>query len=52
MNGTTKREELMSTLKRKVEEVENDPEVVKKAEEFQRKYGTLTREDLDITFTI
>jgi tripartite-type tricarboxylate transporter receptor subunit TctC len=49
---TTKEDEIIAELVRIAEEVENDPEVAKKAEEFQRKYGTLTEEDLRITFTI
>jgi hypothetical protein len=46
------RDDVMEVLKRVCEEVEKDPEVAKKAEEFQRKYGTLTAEDLAMTFTI
>lgn len=35
-----------------IEEVENNPEVKKKMEEDQRRYGTLTGEDLMKRFTI
>ena len=45
-------EEIVETMRRVCEEVEKDPEVAKKAEEFQRKYSTLTAEDLAMTFTI
>lgn len=47
-----KEDKIIAALIRIAEEVENDPEEAKKAEEFQRKYGTLTEEDLRITFTI
>ena len=43
---------VIETLIRVVEEVESDLEVAKKAERFQRKHGTLTAEDLALTFTI
>lgn len=46
------REEVVEALVRVVKEVGKDPEVRKKEEEFQRKYGTLTAEDLALTFTI
>ena len=49
---TVSREGVIETLIRIAEEVESDPEVAKKTEEFQRKYGTLTAEDLALTFTI
>jgi hypothetical protein len=51
-NSTTKEDEIIADLIRIAEEVENDPEVAEKAEEFKRKYCTLTAEDLAITFTI
>ncbi len=35
-----------------VNDVLNDPEVQKQAEEEQRLYGTLTEEDLKMRFTI
>ena len=35
-----------------MEEVERDPEVAKQAEENQRKYGTLTTDELNQEFTI
>lgn len=47
-----KEDEIIATLNRIAEEVENDPEVARKVEEFQRKYCTPTEEDLRITFTI
>ena len=46
------RGEVIEALERIVEEVGNDPEVRRKEEEFQRKYGTLTAEDLLRPFTI
>ena len=52
MVGQISREEIIEAMKRVVKEVEDDPEVAKKAEESQRKYGTLTAEDLAMTFTI
>lgn len=52
MKDRGNREEVIATLKRVVKEVESDPETAKKAEEFQRKYCTLTAEDLAMTFTI
>lgn len=52
MGKEERRETVIEVLKRIVEKVESDPEVAKREEEFQRKYGTLTAEDLAITFTI
>jgi hypothetical protein len=46
------KDEISAEFIRIAEEVENDPEVTKKAEEFHRKYGILTEEDLVKTFTI
>ena len=46
------RYDVMEVPKRVCEEVEKDPEVAKEAEGCQRKYGTLTAEDLAMTFTI
>ena len=43
---------VIETLIRVVEKVESDPEVRKKEEVFQKKYGTLTAEDLALTFTV
>lgn len=47
-----KEDEIFAALIRIAEEVENDPAVATKAEAFQRKYCTLTPEDLALTFTI
>lgn len=52
MEKERRREAVIEALKRVVEEVRKDPEVTKKEEEAQRKYGTLTAEDLALTFTI
>jgi hypothetical protein len=49
---TKKENEIIAALKRIAEEVDNDPEVAKKTEAFQKKYCTLSWEDLHITFTI
>lgn len=43
---------IMKTIAKIMEEIENDPEVRELAEEYQRKYGTLTEEDLRKAFTI
>lgn len=48
----TKEEANLVAFLKIVEEVENDPEVKKKMEEDQRRYGTLTGEDLIKRFTI
>lgn len=47
-----KKDELIAALERIAKEVGNDPNVAELAEEDQRKYGTLTEEDLRKTFTI
>ena len=49
---TTKEEENLAVFLKIIKEVENDPEVKKKMEENQRRYGTLTGEDLMKRFTI
>ena len=46
------REEVVEALVRVVKEVGKDPEVRKKEEESRKKHGTLTAEDLALTFTI
>ena len=45
-----KRDEIMDFFERIARSVMNDPEVIKLAEENQRKYGTLTEEDGEIIF--
>ncbi|KAF5412421.1 MAG: hypothetical protein C5S38_08350 [Candidatus Methanophagaceae archaeon] len=45
-------EEIIATLEKIAKEVGDDPNVAELAEEDQRKYGTLTEEDLRKTFTI
>lgn len=47
-----KREEIIAILEKIAKEVEDDPKVAELAEEDQRRYGTLTEEDLKKTFTI
>ena len=39
-------------IKKIFDEIDNDPKVKEEAEEYQRKYGTLTEEDLRIRITI
>jgi hypothetical protein len=51
-NKTMKEDEIIADLIRIVDEVDNDPEVAIKEEAFYRKYGTLSGEDLALTFTI
>ena len=46
------KDELIATLERIAKEVGDDPNVAALAEEDQRKYGTLTEEDMKKTFTI
>ena len=46
------KDKLIITLKKIAKEVGDDPNVAKLAEEDQRKYGTLTEEDLRKAFTI
>lgn len=46
------KEDVVKEFIRIVEEVTNDPEIAKLAEYNQRKYGTLTAEDLKKQFTI
>ena len=45
-------EEEIKSIDKIIEEIMNDPELPKKVEEYQRKYGTLTEEDLRKQFTI
>ncbi len=45
-------EERLRTLIEKLDKIDKDPEVRELAEEYQRKYGTLTEDDLRKTFTI
>jgi len=40
--------EELDKIQKVMEEVESDPEVARKAEEDQRRYGTLSAEDLMI----
>ena len=47
-----KREEIMACFEKVVRDVMNDPEVIKLAEENQRRYGRLTEKDEDIIFDI
>jgi len=42
-----KREEVIAILKEIASKIESDPRVRELAEEYQRKYGTLTVEDLE-----
>lgn len=44
--------EIIATLERIAKEVDEDVKVGKLAEEYQRKYGTLTEENLRKMFTI
>jgi len=46
------KEELRKILMKIHKKVMNDPEVKRRAEEYCRKYGTLTAEELDREFTI
>lgn len=50
-NAKKKKDDLTAILKI-IKEVENDPELREKMEEAQRKYGTLTADDLEKQFTI
>ena len=43
---------IMSALERIAKEVNEDPNVWKNEEEFYKKYGTLSEEDMRKTFTI
>lgn len=43
---------MQAALDRIAKEVDEDPNVWKKEEEFYEKYGTLTEEDMRKTFTI
>jgi tripartite-type tricarboxylate transporter receptor subunit TctC len=45
-------EEIIATLEKIAKKVDEDPKVRELAEEYQRKYGTLTGEDLRKSFTI
>jgi len=45
-------EEEIERLDKKMKEVMNDPDLPKKVEEYQKKYGTLSEEDLRKQFTI
>ena len=45
-------EERLRTLIEELDKIDEDPEVRELAEEYQRKYGTLTEDDLRKTFTI
>ena len=45
-------EKIIATLEKIAKAVDEDPNMWKSEEEFQRKYGTLTGEDLRKTFTI
>ena len=47
-----KREEIMAFFEKVAKDVINDTEVIKMAEENQRKHGTLTEEDGDTIFNI
>lgn len=44
--------EVVAILERIVAEITSDPETRKMSEEYQRRYGVLTEEDLRKTFTI
>lgn len=44
--------ELREILDKIEEEIMNDPDLLKKCAEFQKKYGTITAKDLLKTFTI
>jgi len=45
-------EEEMKRLDEKMEKLLKDPETLKKVEEYQKKYGTMTWEELHRQFTI
>jgi len=46
----------ITSLKKRLKEIDErfdkDPDMLKKAEEYRKKYGTLTEKDLMKTFTI
>lgn len=44
--------EEIERLDKKIEEVMNDPDLPEKVEEYQKKYGTISEEDLRKRFTI
>ena len=47
-----RKDKLITTLERIAKEVDEDPNMWKKEEEYQGKYGTLTEEDMKKVFTI
>jgi|GEM_PF-1918853 len=46
------KEEIQKKLKELLQDLLKDPELAEKAEEYQRKYGTMTAEELQKQFTI
>lgn len=45
-------EEILERIEKTMEEILNNPEFRKECEEYQKKYGTLTQEELRREFTI